>query len=159
EWWGGLIGQSVEEVLALAATAPPGARGVLALPYLEGERAPRWDRELRAEITGLSSEHTRADIARALVESTAYGLAHIARELEDNAVRTERLVVGGSPAQSAFWCAVKAAVLEVPVEVPEYNELAAYGAALAAGAAVGWWPHPGDGRSGDWPRPAARVVE
>jgi xylulokinase len=159
EWWGGLTGQSVEEVLALAATAPPGARGVLALPYLEGERAPRWDRDLRAEITGLSSEHTQADIARALVESTAYGLAHIAHALDDRGVRTERLVVGGTPAHSPLWCAVKSAVLEVPVEIPEHTELAAYGAALAAGAAVGWWPQPGSGRSGDWPRPATQVIE
>ena len=93
------------------------------------------------------------------MESTAYGLAHIARELAAQGVPTERLVIGGNPAHSPFWCAVKAAVLEVPVEVPEHTELAAYGAALAAGAAVGWWPEPGTGRAGDWPRPTTRVIE
>ncbi len=50
-------------------------------------------------------------------------------------------------------------MLEVPVEVPEHPELAAYGAALAAGAAVGWWPKPGAGTAGDWPRPPTRVVD
>jgi sugar (pentulose or hexulose) kinase len=68
-------------------------------------------------------------------------------------------VVGGSPARSPLWCAIKSSVLEVPVEVPAHPELAAYGAALAAGAALGWWPAPGAGRAGDWPRPATHVVE
>jgi xylulokinase len=159
EWWAAMTRRSVDELLALAADVPAGARGVLALPYLEGERAPRWNRELRAELVGLSSEHTPADVARALLESTAYGLAHIARELAAQGVATDRVVVAGSPSRSALWSKIKASVLEVPVEVPEHPELAAYGAALAAGAAAGWWPQPGAGNAGDWPRPATTVVE
>jgi xylulokinase len=159
EWWAAMTRHTVDELLALAADVPPGARGVVALPYLEGERAPRWDRELRAEMIGLSSAHGPADVARALLESTAYGLAHIAHELADQGVVTRRVVVGGSPARSALWSQIKASVLEVPVEVPEHTELAAYGAALAAGAAAGWWPRPGAGNAGDWPRPATRVIE
>jgi sugar (pentulose or hexulose) kinase len=158
EWWAKMTSRSVDELLVLAADVPPGASGVHALPYLEGERAPRWNRELRAEIRGLRSAHGPAEVARALLESTAYGLAHIARELAAAGVPTNALVVGGQPARSALWCAIKAAVLEVPLEVPEHPELAAYGSALAAGAAVGWWPAPGAGRSGDWPRPKVRVV-
>jgi sugar (pentulose or hexulose) kinase len=158
DWWAQMTGHTVDELLALAADVPPGARGVLALPYLEGERAPRWDRRLRAELVGLSSDTGPADVARALLESTAYGLAHIARELEARGVHTSTLVVGGSPARSTLWCEIKAAVLEVPVEVTSYPELASYGAALAAGAALGWWPAPGQGGAGDWPRPGIRVI-
>jgi xylulokinase len=159
EWWSNMTGQHVEALLALATDVPAGARGIVALPYLEGERAPRWDRDLRAELAGLSSQHGPADVTRALLESAAYGLAHIARELDERGVPTTRLVVGGSPARSPLWCAIKSSVLEVPVEVPAHPELAAYGAALAAGATLGWWPAPGKGRAGDWPRPAVRVVE
>jgi xylulokinase len=159
EWWARTTGRSVEELLALAADVPPGAHGVLALPYLEGERAPRWNRELRAELVGLDADSGPAEIARALLESTAYGLAHIARELDARGVPTRVLVAGGTPSTSALWCEIKASVLEVPVEVSAYPELAAYGAALAAGAAIAWWPPPGAGVAGDWPRPAMRVVE
>jgi len=159
EWWSAMTGRSVEELLALAEQVPPGARGVLALPYLEGERAPRWNRELRAELVGLSSATGPGEVMRALLEGAAYGLAHIARALAERGVPTHRVVVGGSPARSPLWCAIKAAVLECPVEVPAEPELAAYGAALAAGAAVGWWPAPGAGAAGDWPRPAMHVVE
>jgi sugar (pentulose or hexulose) kinase len=159
DWWAATTGRSVTELLELAATVPPGAAGVHALPYLEGERAPRWNRELRAELYGITSRTGPGEVARALLESTAYGVAHIARELAAHGVPLHTLVVGGSPARSPLWCAIKASVLEVPVEVPEVSELAAYGAALAAGAAIDWWPAPGAGRAGDWPRPATHVIE
>jgi xylulokinase len=158
EWWANMAGSTVEELLTIAAGVPAGANGVLVLPYLEGERAPRWNRDLRAEIIGLSSGTGRAEVARALLESTAYGLAHIACELAGHGVPTRALVVGGSPARSQLWCEIKASVLDVPVEVSSYPELASYGAALAAGSAAGWWPAPGAGRAGDWPRPDVRVI-
>ena len=159
EWWSAMTGRAVPELLDLAASVAPGAGGVLALPYLEGERAPRWDRDLRAELVGLSAATGPGEVMRALLEAAAYGLAHIARELDAQGIRTDVLAVGGSPARSPLWCEIKAAVLGVPVEVPEFPELASYGAALAAGAALGWWPRPGEGAAGDWPRPSVTVVE
>lgn len=54
---------------------------------------------------------------------------------------------------------VKAAVLEVPVEVPLFHQMSSYGAALGAGAALGWWPRPGEGNTGDWPLPERYTIE
>ncbi|MDF5757535.1 FGGY-family carbohydrate kinase [Spongiactinospora sp. TRM90649] len=157
EWLAGLTGRPIPELLDRAALIPPGADGVRVLPYLEGERAPRWNRELRAEITGLGSGHGPGHIARAALEGTAYGLRHIAESLRVPGL--DVLVCAGSPARSELWCQIKADVLDVPVEVPEETDLAAYGAALSAGAGAGWWPVPGDAKSGSWPRPAGRVVK
>ena len=159
EWWAGLVGREVQELLESAASVPPGSDGVLVLPFLEGERAPRWNTELRAEIVGLHSSHDAGVVTRAILESTAYGLAHIARGLADRGAVLERLVCCGKPSTSELWTSIKAAVLEVPVDVPEHREMAAYGAALSAGAAVDWWPMPGAGRSGDWPMPAVTTIE
>jgi xylulokinase len=156
EWLQTFTGLTVPELLALAAKAPPGAGGVLVLPYLEGERAPRWNRGLRAEVVGLGSDTGRAEVARAVLEAAAYGLRHIADSLP---VQLRVLVCAGSPALSPLWCSIKASVLEVPVEVPVETDLAAYGAALAAGAGAGWWPGPGEGWGGSWPRPPVTVVE
>jgi len=158
EWWSAVTGRPVDALLEAAAAVPAGANGVLVLPYLEGERAPRWNRDLAAEIIGLRPSTGPGEVTRAMLEASAYGLAHIARELDARGVPTEVVVVAGSPARSALWCSIKAAVLEVPVEVPEHPELGAYGAALAAGVAVGWWPAPGQGAGGDWPRPRVAVV-
>jgi xylulokinase len=49
-------------------------------------------------------------------------------------------------------------VLRVPVEIPKNPELAAYGAALAAGAALDWWPRPGRGAAGSWPHPDIDIL-
>jgi xylulokinase len=159
DWLSTLTGRSIPDLLALAAGVAPGAGGVIALPYLEGERAPRWDPALRAQLAGVSGTTGPGEVCRALLEGTAYGLAHIAHELAAEGVGLDRLVCSGSPARSRLWCAIKASVLEVPVEVPAYPELTAYGAALAAGAAVDWWPKPGQGRRGDWPRLPVDVIE
>ena len=159
EWLEAVTGRPVEELLDLAGRVPPGAAGVMALPYLEGERAPRWNRALRAELVGLGSDTGPGELARAVLEGTAYGLAHIAADLARSGVAAGVLVCGGSPGRSRLWCEIKASVLGVPVEMPRYADLAAYGAALAAGAGAGWWPKPGHGASGSWPRPAVDVVE
>jgi xylulokinase len=140
DWWASMTGRTVEELLDLAADVEPGARGVMALPYMEGARAPRWNRDLRAEIVGLSVGADVGVVARALVESTAYGLGHIARSLEEKGASLERVVSSGGPSRSELWVSIKAAVLDVPIDVPECSEMAAYGAALAAGAGIGWWP-------------------
>jgi xylulokinase len=159
EWLVGLTGRTEADLLAAAATVPAGASGLIVLPYLEGERAPRWNRDLRAELVGLTSEHGPAEVARAVLEGTAYGLAHIAADLRSAGVAIDVVVCGGSPARSRLWCEIKAAVLGVPVEVPDEPDLAAYGAALAAGAGAGWWPAPGVGGSGSWPRPTTRTID
>jgi sugar (pentulose or hexulose) kinase len=159
DWWASLTGRSVGELIELAGAVEPGAKGVMALPYLEGERAPRWNRDLRAQIEGLTIESDVGVVARALLESTAYGLAHIARSLESQGVGLDRVVSSGGPSRSRLWTSIKAAVLEVPIDVPECSEMAAYGAALAAGSAIDWWPRPGEGEPGDWPMPAVTTIE
>jgi sugar (pentulose or hexulose) kinase len=159
EWLSTVTGRSVAELLHLASDAPPGANGVMLLPYLNGERAPRWNPALRAELTGVSAQTTVADLARATLEATAYGLAHVAMVLRSGGAQIDSLVCSGTPARSALWCRIKAAVLEAPVDVPAESDLAAYGAALAAGAGAGWWPKPGEGGSGAWPRPRMQRIE
>ncbi|MFC0862311.1 FGGY-family carbohydrate kinase [Sphaerimonospora cavernae] len=156
EWLAGLTGRPVAELLGLAEAVPPGADGVTVLPYLEGERAPRWNRRLRAEVVGLGFGCGPAHLARAVLEGAAYGLRHIADSLPGS---LDALVCAGSPAHSPLWCRIKADVLEVPVEIPAETDLAAYGAALAAGAGAGWWPMPGTAPGGSWPRPAVTVIK
>ena len=131
----------------------------MVLPFLEGERAPRWEPGLRAEVAGLAPDSDAAVVTRALLESTAYGLAHIAASLADQGVGLDRVVCSGSPSLSDLWTSIKASVLGVPIDVPECTHMAAYGAALGAGSALGWWPLPGEGRAGDWPTPRVRTFD
>jgi len=157
DWWADTVQRPISDLLDEAAEVPAGSRGVLVLPYLEGERAPRWDARLGAEIVGLRGDHGSAEVTRAILECTAYGLRHIALATEAGVL--DRLVCCGKPARSRLWTSIKAAVMEVPVEVPDQPETAAFGAALAAGAGIGWWPRPGHGESGDWPMPGYTTIE
>jgi xylulokinase len=159
EWLAGFTGRPIDELLELAATVAPGAGGLVFLPYLEGERTPRWRRGLRGEFVGLSSDAGPAELARAVLEGTAYGLRHIATELAVAGLRIDAVTCTGSPSRSRLWCEIKAAVLGAPFEVPDVTELSAYGAALAAGAGAGWWPPPGKGGPGSWPKPTMARIE
>lgn len=157
-WWSQVTGRPVADLIAAAAAVPPGAHGVMVLPFFEGERAPRWNPKLRAEILGLRLEHGPEVVTRALLEASAYGLAHIARSLAGQGVTLTRVVCSGGPSRSRLWTAIKAAVLEVPCDVPGCEQMASYGAALAAGAGIGWWPRPGEGAPGAWPQPEMTTI-
>lgn len=159
DWWSDITGREVPELLELAAKVPPGSYGVMALPFFEGERAPRWDTALRAEIVGLHLDHDVGVVTRALLEATAYGIGHIARDLAASGVGLDRVVCSGGPARSRLWTEIKAAVLEVPIDVPVFHQMSSYGAALGAGSALGWWPRPGAGSAGDWPLPEHVTIE
>lgn len=159
DWWAGITGREIPDLIEAAAAVEPGSNGVMVLPFLEGERAPRWEPELRAEIHGLGPDSGIGVVTRALLESTAYGLAHIARDLAGQGVELHRVVSSGGPSRSKLWTSIKAVVLGVPIDVPACDEMAAYGAALGAGASVGWWPRPGDGVPGDWPMPPVTTFE
>ena len=159
DWWSSMTGRTVTDLIEAAAGVEPGSEGVMVLPFLEGERAPRWVPELRAEIHGLGAGSHQGVVARAVMEASAYGLAHIARDLARHGITMNRMVSSGAPSRSNLWVSIKASVLGVPVDVPSCPEMAAYGAALAAGSAVGWWPRPGEGEAGDWPAPAFTTFE
>ncbi len=159
DWWSSMTGRTVPDLIEAAAGVEPGSDGVMVLPFLEGERAPRWVPELRAEIHGLGSASGQGAVARAVLEASAYGLAHIARDLARVGITMNRMVSSGAPSRSNLWVSIKASVLGVPVDVPSCPEMAAYGAALAAGSAVEWWPRPGEGEAGDWPAPAFTTFE
>ena len=159
EWVSRLVGLPVEQAIALASASPPGARGLLALPYLEGERSPRWNADLCAHISGIRSDTGPADAVRAVLEGCAYGLNHVKRLLDQAGASSTSVVLAGSSARSRLWCEIKASLFGVPVHIPSVTDLACYGAALAAGAGAGWWRAPGNEPGGTWPSPPMTVID
>jgi xylulokinase len=152
EWWSATSGRPIDQLLSLAAGVPPGARGVLVLPYHDGERSPRWEPRLRGEIHGLAFDTGVAEIGRAVLEAAGYGLRHIHADLQARGVDMDVMCCAGSPALSRLWCSIKASVLEVAVDMPERPEqMSAHGCALAAGAALHWWDGVGAATMDSWP--------
>ena len=66
DWLARLAGSDVHSVMALAGSSPPGARGVIVLPWFGGARAPWWRDTARGAVVGLSLEHGVGDVARAV---------------------------------------------------------------------------------------------
>ncbi|MFO7631906.1 MAG: FGGY-family carbohydrate kinase [Caldilinea sp.] len=123
---------------ALAQTSDVGANGVLFLPYLSalGITAPFLEPAARAEFFGLTDQHTRGDLLRAVYEGIALSIRD-GYAVQPHAVNEIRLSGGG--AKSAFWSQMIADCTGKTVVVPEGAEFGAKGAALLAGVAVGWF--------------------
>ena len=128
---------AVDTMLDEAAATPPGADGLVFLPYLAGERSPIWDPEARGVLAGLTLGHGRAHISRAIVEASALAIRHVAEPMLAAGVRVGEMRVCGGPARSRFWNGVKADVTGFPVAVPAVLETAVLGAAILGSVGIG----------------------
>jgi xylulokinase len=121
---------------AEAGLAAPGAGGVIALPYLLGEKTPINDPEARGAFVGLRLDHGRGHLFRAVLESTAFGFRHHLEVFAELGRAPARVRVTNGGARSALWKQVVSDVIGYPLEVlsAQGSEL---GAAFAAGMGVG----------------------
>jgi sugar (pentulose or hexulose) kinase len=128
-----------DAVEARVRDVPVGADGVLYHPYLSasGERSPFLQPTARAQFTGLSPEHTRDHLARAVYEGVALAMRDCYAHMPGPA---ESVLMGGGGARSALWCQMFADCLGTRVDVPAGEEFGAKGAALLAGVGVGLYP-------------------
>ena len=122
-----------------AGSSPIGANGVFFHPYLQGERCPYWDSNLRASFTGVSISSTRGDFARALMEGVAFSLRDCFRTLEEMRLPVKRIFLIGGGARSRLWSEIVANVFNRPVSVPTPGD-ASFGACLLAGVGIGLFP-------------------
>jgi xylulokinase len=119
-----------------AATAPPGAGGLLWAPYLMGERTPHLDPNARGALVGITPSHRRAHIIRAILEGVAFSLKDSFSIFEEMKVPVTKIRLGGGGARSPSWRQVQADVYAHEVELVEAEEGAAYGAAILAAVGV-----------------------
>ena len=133
-------GVPIDALLEEAGGTPPGADGVLFLPYLAGERSPLWDPAARGAFVGLSFQHGRGHLVRAIVEASALAIRHVADGILAAGADVRSMRVCGGPARSELWNQVKADVTGFEVEVPAVLETAVAGSAILAATGIGAWP-------------------
>jgi len=129
-----------DELTAEAEGVPPGAEGLLFLPYLQGERTPHLDPQARGAWLGLTARHRRPHLVRAVLEGVAFSLKECFGLLAEQGAPLGEVRVTGGGARSALWRRICADVLERPVVSLAADEGPAFGAALIAGTAVGLYP-------------------
>lgn len=126
-----------DQLTQLAAQTPPGAEGLVFVPYLSGERTPHRDPLARGAFVGLTLRHTLGHLARAVMEGVVFSLRdglEIMHEL-DLPIRNVRVIGGG--ARSPLWRQMQADILGQPVTTMRAEEGPAFGAALLAGVGTG----------------------
>lgn len=123
---------------------PAGAEGVIFQPYLfpGGERGPFVKPTARASFTGLSLDHTRAHMLRAVYEGVAFAMLDCYRHMP---IDPKSILLSGGGAQSPLWCQIIADCMGKPVSVPAGSQFGAQGAAINVGIAAGVYKSARDG--------------
>jgi xylulokinase len=141
EWACRLAATEPDAAAALAAQAPPGADGLVFLPYLAGERAPIWDPEARGLLYGLTTSHGPAHLIRAVLEGVACSVRHVLTTAEVDAGLTAREIrAAGGGARLPLWNQIKADVTGRPLAAMPTAEVGTLGAAILGAVAAGIEP-------------------
>jgi xylulokinase len=132
---------SAEELLeAAAAKVPPGALGLMLVPYWSGVLSPYWDPAATGIMVGWTAAHRREHFFRAIMEGIAY---EERLSLDNISAATgqpiDDLILMGGGARSAVWCQIVADIVGRPVRRAGTPEATSLGAAILAAAAVGWY--------------------
>jgi xylulokinase len=141
-WLRNLLGWSddpsaYERLSAAAESVPPGADGLLFLPYLLGERTPYRDPQARGVFIGLRYQHGTAHMARAVMEGVAFALRQALEVSFALAGAAEQVILAGGGAQSALWRQIQADIYGIPLRPSLLQEQTCVGAALLAGVGCG----------------------
>ena len=143
-WLRDQFGDTYDELVEQAATAPAGCEGLLFLPYLMGERTPHLDPNARGGWIGLTARHDRAALIRSVLEGVTYSLRDSLTLFHEVGVPVSEIRASGGGARSPLWRQIQADVFGLPVTTLSATDGPAlgpgYGAALLA--TVGARIHP-----------------
>ena len=121
-----------------AEKSPPGAKNLVFLPYLRGERSPRWNPKARGAFIGLSASHTRCDIIRSVLEGITYNLKIIRDAIASQGAGVQQMRAIGGGAESRLWRQIFADVFQESIHVPALREGAnTLGSAIVGGVGAG----------------------
>ncbi len=124
-----------------AAAVPPGSDGLVVLPFLMGERTPIWDANARGTIFGLSLQHTRGHVLRAMMEAVAYALYDSYRIIQTTGLELRApILLNEGGAKSLLWRRIITDVFGVPTALVKRRAGAPWGDAILAGVATGVFP-------------------
>ncbi|HMR56576.1 MAG TPA: gluconokinase [Cyclobacteriaceae bacterium] len=116
-------------VTQACSTIPAGSEGLLALPFLQGERAPIYNPDARGVFFNIGMQHSRLHFARAILESICYELKWIAESVESVCGHSDKIVISGGIIHFSDWVQMLADVLNREVTVLSGHDASAMGAA------------------------------
>lgn len=114
-----------------------GANGLVYLPYLMGERTPHLDPDCRGVFFGLSAQHTKRELLRAVMEGVVYSLRDSLEIIRDMGMSINEVRASGGGGKSALWRQMQADVFSSEICTVNSAEGGAMGVALLAGVGAG----------------------
>ena len=121
-----------------ASASPPGSRGLIYLPYLAGERSPIWNPHARGVFFGLDRGHTRGDLARSVMEGTAFSIRRNLEILESvTGTRSGTIWLSGGGSRSPVWPDIISSVLKRELRISARGDSECAGAILLAAVGAG----------------------
>jgi sugar (pentulose or hexulose) kinase len=131
-------GKNVYAVLnEMIAKVPPGARGLVLLPYLASATTPRWNPHARGTLLGLSFAHDRACMARCFMEGITLEVRDMVASMTGAGITIDQVRILGGATKSEVWNQIQADVYNRPVETLKMTDAALMGAALLAAVGIG----------------------
>ncbi len=144
-WLRDIVGMEFEPLIEEAARTPAGADGLVVLPYFGVARSPIFDPLARGLIFGLTLEHGRGHLYRALLEGSAYEVRHNLEVMADAGAAPDHLTAVGGGTKSGLWTQIVSDVTGLRQVIPAITIGASYGDAMLAadgaglaGVAAGW---------------------
>ena len=129
-----------EQINRDAASVGIGADRLIYTPYLMGERTPHLDPDCRGAFVGLSAMHTRAHMARAVMEGLCYAMKDCQEVLDDMGVGMEEMALCGGGAKSPLLRQMLSDVYKLPCTLPLMTNSAALGVAILAAVGCRLYP-------------------
>lgn len=123
---------SHDELTALAEHVDVGAEGLLFHPYINGERAPLWNGRARGNFYGLTIQHRKEHLVRAVLEGIALNIYQIGKSLENIAGKPKKITVNGGLSKSDIWVQMLADLFGQNIYLSDTHHNVAWGAAWAA---------------------------
>jgi len=120
-----------------AQNAPPGARDLIFLPFLAGERSPNWNPKMRACFIGLGLHHGKEEMIRSIMEGVMCRMRAIMELLRPSLPEKLKIRASGGYTRSKLWLEIQANLFNLPIEVPSETEAASLGAVMLAMFAQG----------------------
>jgi xylulokinase len=120
-----------------AEASPPGAKGLIILPYFSGERTPVHDPKAKGVVFGLDLTHGRADLFRALLEGIAFGTNHIFETYRDVGREPKTVYSVGGGTRNKVWSQATSDVTGKTQVLRRETIGASYGDAFMAALGVG----------------------
>lgn len=137
-WAAGCEAQSnYDAITERAGRVAPGAQGLVFLPHLGGALFPTWSVQSKGVLWGLDFVHTKAHIARAVLEGISFELLWMMQEMKHVGYEFKTMKCLGGSTRSLVWMQIVADMTGLDMQVSRCADMAPRGAAMAAGVGSG----------------------